>query len=45
MRKYEIKKDKYLNVWIIWERLSSNSYLDIYHCKTKKECVQWLSTQ
>lgn len=40
---WEIKKDPYLNKWIIWE-VHPNYKLDIYHATTKKDCIKWIKT-
>lgn len=37
----EIEKDKYLNCWIVWE-CHQNYRVDIFHAKTKKECVEYV---
>lgn len=42
--KFDIKKDKYLNCWIVWLKFGISSWLDICHKKTKKECKEWLKT-
>jgi hypothetical protein len=40
--KYVIEKDIYLGCWVVWERLSKNAELDIYHGRTKRVCKEWL---
>ena len=41
--KFEIKKDSILKCWIVWEK-HPNYLIDIYHGKTKKECLLWIKT-
>ena len=38
---YEIKKDPYLNCYIVWE-CHNNYMIDMYHGRLKRECKQWL---
>lgn len=38
---FEIKKDIYINKWIVWE-VHKNYQIDRFHAKTKKECKEWL---
>lgn len=41
--KYEIEKDKYLGLWVVW-LIQGNARYDIKHSKTKKEAKEWLKT-
>lgn len=38
----EIEKDKYLNSWVVWLKLSNNAKLQIHNEKTKKGCKEWV---
>ena len=41
--KYEIEKDPYLNMYVVWE-VHTNYKVEVYRNKLKKECKKWLET-
>lgn len=41
--KYEIEKDKYLGLWVVW-LIEGSGKFDIHHARTKRECTKWIKT-
>jgi hypothetical protein len=44
LKKYEIEKDKVLDMWVIWENLTKNSKQMRFFSKLKKECKEKLKS-
>ena len=40
--KMVIEYDKAAKCWIVWLRLN-NLHFDLYHGKTKKDCLRWIN--
>jgi len=38
---FEVKKDKYIGQWIVWE-VHQNYKIDRFHARTKRECKEWM---